>query len=120
MYKIRFYKTENGKDLMDEFLEKQPIKVQSKMRRYLSLLSKGELPFRRPYIDTLRNGIKELRVIYAGNQYRSLFYFFLKDYLMFTHGFTKKTNKVPEEEIERAIRIKNDFENRYKKGGYKL
>ena len=34
--------------------------------------------------------------------------------IVMTHGFVKKTDRVPEGEIERAIRFMNDFQERLK------
>lgn len=68
----------------------------------------------------LQNDIWEFRTIFAGLQIR-LFAFWDKsdntDTLVFaTHGFIKKVDKVPKNEIERAVRIKEQyFENKLKK-----
>ncbi len=68
----------------------------------------------------LQNDIWEFRIIYAGLQIRLLAFWDKtdnKETLVFaTHGFIKKVDKIPKNEIERAIRIKTKyFENKLKK-----
>jgi phage-related protein len=68
----------------------------------------------------LQNDIWEFRIIYAGLQIRLLAFWDKtdnKETLVFaTHGFIKKVDKIPKNEIERAFRIKTKyFENKLKK-----
>jgi len=68
----------------------------------------------------LQNDIWEFRTISAGLQIRLLAFWDKSDNtdtLVFaTHGFIKKVDKVPKNEIERAVRIKEQyFENKLKK-----
>jgi phage-related protein len=68
----------------------------------------------------LQNDIWEFRTKFAGLQIRLLAFWDKSDNtdtLVFaTHGFIKKVDKVPKHEIERAVRIKEQyFENKLKK-----
>jgi phage-related protein len=68
----------------------------------------------------LQNDIWEFRTQFAGLQIRLLAFWDKTDdtdTLVFaTHGFIKKVNKVSKNEIERAVRIKEQyFENKLKK-----
>lgn len=57
----------------------------------------------------LQDGIFELKIRHRTRITRSL-YFFLKDKKMiFTHGFIKKTEKTPTEEIEKAIKYRKIY-----------
>ncbi len=64
-------------------------------------------------LKKLQNEIWEFRTKYAGQQIRLLAFWDKtenKETLVFaTHGFVKKVDKVPKKEIERAIRIKNEY-----------
>lgn len=64
-------------------------------------------------LKKLQNDIWEFRTIYAGFQIRLLAFWDKtdsKETLVFaTHGFIKKVDKVPKKEIDRAIRIKNEY-----------
>lgn len=61
----------------------------------------------------LKGNIWELRTSYQGMEYRLLAFWDKRDskktLVVATHGFTKKTNKVPEKEIEKAERIRNQY-----------
>jgi phage-related protein len=59
----------------------------------------------------IRDGIFELRVNLKNKTSRSLFFFMSERKIIFTHGFIKKTEKIPNSEIEQAIRIKEYYRN---------
>ena len=68
----------------------------------------------------LRRDIWEFRALYGGKKIRLLAFWDKtdrKETLVFaTHGFIKKIDKVPSNEIERALKIRtNYFENKSKK-----
>ena len=108
MYEAVFYTTDRGDCPAQEFPDGLGPKPRAKMLRFLSLLQAlgPELP--RPYADTLRDKIRELRVPYGRLQVR-LLYFFSGHQAVLTQGFLKKTGPVPEEEIARAIRRMDDW-----------
>lgn len=61
----------------------------------------------------LSNDIWEFRTLYQGHQYRLLAFWDktsgLDTLVVSTHGFIKKRSKVPENEIEKAIRIRTKY-----------
>lgn len=61
----------------------------------------------------LKGNIWEFRTSYQGIEYRLLAFWDKRDnkktLVVATHGFTKKTNKIPEKEIEKAERIRNQY-----------
>lgn len=60
------------------------------------------------------NGLYEIRV-QTGNDIFRIFCFFDKGQLVvLAHGFQKKTQKTPKKEIEQALKIKVEYENRKK------
>lgn len=68
----------------------------------------------------LQNDIWELRTKFTGLQIRLLAFWDKTDnketLVIATHGFIKKVDKVPQNEIERAIRLKDKyFNNKQKK-----
>ena len=68
----------------------------------------------------LQNDIWEFRTKYGGLQIRILVFWDKTDgketLVLATHGFIKKVNKVPKNEIERAINIRSKyFEKKVKK-----
>ena len=67
----------------------------------------------------LNNEIWEFRTVYNNLQYRLLAFWdkSAKTFVVSTHGFVKKTDKVPEKEIERAEKLRQKYFEQ--KGGKK-
>lgn len=103
---IIYFIDENNNCEVLNFIEKQKKRDQIKIFNWLTLLERDGPTLPRPYAAFLRNGIHELRLKLSGNQYRILYFFCFKDFIIFTHAFLKKTRKVPTQEIEKAIKIK--------------
>ena len=114
MHVIVYYKTKDEKVPVLEFLDKQTLKVQSKLLKHITLLSKEGPNLRRPYADYLESGIYELRVKFSPNEYRVLYFFAFMERIVLTHGFTKKSSKIPNLEVAKALKYKLDFERRIK------
>ncbi len=118
-YEVLFYETRNGWCPVDDFLDTLTLKVKAKLEKWLEQLEIHGPNLPRPYADLLRDKIRELRLKFGSDQYRFL-YFFLNKKIIITHGFIKKTNEVPEVEIERSIKYRNDFLIRFGKGEIEL
>jgi hypothetical protein len=114
-YQVVFYVSPRGQCFIDEFLDDLQHKPRSKVEaRIRQLLFKGpNLP--RPYADMLIDGIRELRVQF-GNLRIRLFYFIHDKTIVLTHGILKKTGPIPTVEIERAIRLREDWLETKRKG----
>lgn len=94
-----------------EFISNLNPKMRAKVYRGLDLLKLFGYRLSEPNAKTLKNaeGLKELRVKMATDICR-LFYFHHKEKLyVCTSGYTKKTDKTDVQEIQRALRIRNDF-----------
>ena len=85
-----------------------PLNVQEKIQ-YALLLLKTQERLSVKFVKHLRDGIFELRVEYAGNIYRVFFIFDEGNIVVLFNGFQKKTQKTPDKEIEKAIRIKEEY-----------
>lgn len=110
MYTIIFHKTKHGRVPVQEFINKLNVKTETKVRKYISLLSQEGPDLRRPYSDYLKEGMYELRIKLSPNNYRILYFFVQRTAIVLTHGFVKKTGKVPDREIKKAIKYKLEFE----------
>ena len=108
MYEIIFYATSQGDCPIREFLDEIDEKPRAKIMKFISHLEQQGPDLPRPYADTLRDKIRELRVPYGKLQWRVL-YFFDDKRVVLTHGFLKKTQAVPAEEIDRALRRMRDW-----------
>ncbi|MFN3561119.1 MAG: type II toxin-antitoxin system RelE/ParE family toxin [Chloroherpetonaceae bacterium] len=61
----------------------------------------------------LRDGIFELRVKHRTRTSRSLYFFEKGKKIIFTHGFVKKTQKTPNDEISKALSYKSIYKSKY-------
>lgn len=117
MFKILFYKNKDGKsELKDEIRElaKQSLsnknaRIQFKQINYcINLLEKWGTALPEKVTKHLKEDIWELR---PGNN-RILYFFFEKDTYVLLHMFKKKTQKTPKQEIEKALKERNDYRAR--------
>ena len=89
----------------ESFMATLSTKEQEKVQYGLLLLkTQGRLP--KKFVKLIRDAIYELRTEYIGNVYRV---FFIFDEGEMFNGFHKKTQKTPQREIEKAIKIKEAY-----------
>ena len=100
------------KEHFNDFFVKQKQKVKDKIIWTLNLIE--EVP-RVPetYLKHLENtnGLYEIRVQTGTNIFRIFCFFDKGQLVVITNGFQKKTQKTPKNEIERALKIKEDYFN---------
>ncbi len=93
----------------EAFKEKLTEKEQDKID-YCLLLLKTQDRVPAKFISYITDGLYELRIEYNGNIYR-IFFIFEKDCIVVLfNGFQKKSPKTPRKEIEKALKIKRDYE----------
>ena len=112
MYRLEFYTASDGESPVDEFLDEMNETHRAKALKWLAYLEKEGPTLPRPYADVLEGKIRELRVTIAHHGYRFLYFIHAKN-IVVTHAFLKKTDRVPQNEIERAKRYLNDWIQRY-------
>lgn len=110
---ILYYETRDGKSFVEDFIESRSVNNRAKIAAILELLEEKGAQMPRPYADYLRDEIYELRIKLSGDETRILYFFCYGDYIILTHTFFKRTQKVPNAEIEKAIKCKVDFTQRY-------
>ena len=114
---MRYFETK-FLDEADEFIAKLDQKTARKIIYNIDLAEQTNDP---RLFKKLQNDIWEFRTKYAGLQFRLLLAFWDKTdnketLVIATHGFVKKVDKVPSNEIERAERIRDKyFNNKLKK-----
>ena len=99
------------KRYFDEFFDKQPRKVQEKLYWSINILRTVEdIP--RNHLKALAgtNGLMEMRTQFGGNIYRVFCFFDEGKLVVLANGFQKKTQKTPKSEIDKAIKIKSEYE----------
>ncbi len=106
---VIFYKEDDGTVPMVEWVEGLQKKPREKCFEWIERLMIFGYELHRPYSDTLRDGIHELRLRYQSVNYRMLYFFYGGTAVVLTHGLTKEED-VPDREIDRAIDLKRKFE----------
>ena len=81
------------------------------LKKLDSIISLLETEDRDPskFIKFIRDGLYELRMEYSGNIYRVFFIFDKSNIIVLFNGFQKKTQKTPKEEVEKALKIKEEY-----------
>lgn len=113
MNTVYFYEDEAGNCPVQEFLDARTENENAKAAAWIEQLQIQGPTLPRPYADFLRDGIHELRIKLKGDQVRILYYFVFQDNIILTNAFIKNVDKVPDAEIETALKCKADFEKRY-------
>lgn len=117
---VEFYETESGEKPCLDFLNTLEVKLRAKVFRDLTLLEQYGNELRLPYSEHLDDGIFELRTIQGKNIVRNLYFFIAGKKIIVTHGFKKKTQKTPPEEIQKAKKYRADYKTRHQEMGGKI
>ncbi len=92
----------------ERFMSVLDDEAQSKIQ-YGLLLLKTQDRLSTKFVKYMKEGVFELRTKYNGNIYRVFFIFDGNKIVVLFNGFQKKTQKTPAGELEKAIRIKNEY-----------
>ncbi len=120
MYEIEFYEDIHGKSEVYEYIQhlqnnfnkenKQKLK---KIYMYIDLLSQEGLKLTEPYIKKIDKEIWELRPL----RDRILFASWCNNKFVLLSIFMKQTKKTPKREIEKAIKLLEDYKKRSEYNG---
>lgn len=61
------------------------------------------------FVKSIRDGLYEIRAEYGGNIFRVFFVFDNGNIVILFNGFQKKTQRTPNSEIEKALKIKREY-----------
>jgi len=101
------------KNYFQEFFDKQREKVKDKIIWILELLEELErVP--ETYLKHIENtdGLYEIRIQMGSDIFRIFCFFDQGKLVILANGFQKKTQKTPKQEIEKALKIKQEYENK--------
>ena len=93
-----------------EFLKKQPVKVQNKIFKIIEAIETLErVPSN--YLKMLvgTNGLYEARIQLGSDIWRGFCFFDNGKLVILLNGFTKKTQKTPKNEIEKALQLMQNY-----------
>lgn len=92
----------------EDFISKLSDEEVNKIDYILVLLSNGN-QISAKFMKHIQDGLFELRAMYNSNIYRVFFCFDEDKIVVLFNGFQKKTQKTPQNEIIRALRIKKEY-----------
>ena len=98
------------KEYFDDFFKAQPQKVRDKIIKVLDIIEQVErIPT--TYLKYIEgtNGLFEVRVQLGSNIFRIYCFFDGNKFVILLTGFQKKTQKTPPKEINRAVRLMNEY-----------
>ena len=100
------------KDYFEKFFVKQNNRVKEKILWTIGLIEDVEV-VPSIYLKSISgtNGIYEIRIQTGSDIFRIFCFFDKAHIIVIGHGFQKKTQKTPKNEIIKAIQIKLDYEN---------
>ena len=96
------------KNYFSDFIKKLSTDEIDKIRRALDLF-KVEDRMPRHFIKFIRDGIYEFRVTYGNNEFRIFFIYDGDIVVVLFNAFKKKTQKTPDNEIKKAIKLKEEY-----------
>lgn len=109
--KFDYVKNEDGSSEFEKFVSSIPKKDKVKL---LSVIQKTQeygliVATRMEWIKKLDGDLYELRSKVGNNIQRALYFQKVDNQYVITHGFTKKTQKTPVKEIEKAKKIRDKY-----------
>lgn len=115
MYKIRFYSDEEGNEPLKEYIRELGEKKDkgsrinfNKIRDYINVLSEYGTRAGEPYVKHMVDDLWELRPL----RNRIMFFICDGDEYILLSWFIKKTQKTPQREIDKAVKLMKDYKRR--------
>ncbi len=116
MWQVEYYQKDNGKIPVLEYLLTLNPKMRAKAFSEIELLEKHGIHLTEPYAKAIKGerykNLFELRVKFSSDISRIFYFTFKNNTFVLLHGFTKKTDKIPANELEKALKYKQDYERR--------
>ncbi|MBW8244256.1 type II toxin-antitoxin system RelE/ParE family toxin [Muricauda oceani] len=98
------------KHYFEEFLVAQPKKVQDKIFKVIEIIETFErIPTTYLKAITGTDGLFEARIKLGSNIWRVFCFFDKGKLVILLNGFTKKTQKTPKKEIDKAVRLMKEY-----------
>lgn len=121
-YEIEFYKMENGRKPVEEFIKSLQEKQIAKILRDITLLQENGSDLHYPYVDSIKgekySGLMELRTNQGNNIFRTFYFVVVKDEetqkekAVLLHAIQKKKPKTPKKELDTALARMKEYKSR--------
>jgi len=108
-WEISFYVEDNGVSPVADFFSALPLDAQKHILEKMERLARQNTTARFPLVDHLEGKLWELRAGCHNNPYRFIYCLGRDQYIVFFHGFHKKTQKTPRRELKIAITRYNRY-----------
>ena len=107
MFEIIQYKDDKNYSPIREYIGALPKKQQNKIIAYIDTLAEFGFNLKRPAADSLGGGLGlyELRP----DRHRILYFFHKRTQIVLVHAFLKRTDGIPQRDIEIALKRKEDY-----------
>ena len=112
---IKTYIAENGHNYTEEYLKSlysSNKKLYGKMMFVIEQLKNKGRELKMPYRKYLDDGIYELRAEQSSNYSRVIYFFAIGSDVILTNGFTKDVDKTPENALNLAKKLRNEYSNK--------
>ncbi|MFH1016645.1 MAG: type II toxin-antitoxin system RelE/ParE family toxin [Pseudomonadota bacterium] len=104
--KVKFYVTSSGRSPVEEFFQEQSVDLRSDFLDAVNLLTGGRplgMPVNRN-LSAIHHGLNELRLKDRTGHVRVLYFIKKAEAVYVLHAFRKRTQKLPQREIDVALR----------------
>jgi phage-related protein len=105
---VAFWSTEQGNEPVREWLKEMPKADRQKIGHDLTLLQYG-WPVGMPLCKAMKGGLWELRSKLASHRFARVLFTFYDETLVLLHGFIKKSNKTPKDDLDLALKRKKSL-----------
>lgn len=112
MWSVELYETESGRTPVKDFLLGLSQKHRAKALNDIDLLETFGTALQMPHVRPIDGKLWELRIKFASDISRVLYFIPVGNKIVLLHGFAKKTQRTPPAEIKRAKRYMEDWERR--------
>ena len=109
---IVFYKTSDGRVIIEEFLDSLTDKIVQKIIAVLKLIEEQDIIPEKFFKKLTGTDIWECRIKWKSDIFRIFCFFGKGNIIVLTHGIRKKTQKTPKKEIEKAEKYREDYLSR--------
>jgi phage-related protein len=106
---VYFYRSKAGSEVVRDWLRGLPVQDRQILGRNLRLVELG-WPVGMPLCRPLGGGLWELRSGLPGNRIARVIFCAAKGRMILLHGFIKKTQKIPDAEMELAQKRQKEIE----------
>ena len=105
-----FFRSNTGNEPVREWIQSLSKEDKRSLGEDIQTVQFG-WPLGMPLVKNLGNGLWEIRSSLQNNRIARIIFFTHEDNMILVHGFVKKNQKIPQNEIRLALHRKKEFEH---------